>query len=46
MTHGSEACDQDTTKPMPQKIHAATTVSYLCVGTVSQFLPELCNHSQ
>ena len=36
-THGSESRGQETTKRTPQLKRAATTVSYLRVGTVSQY---------
>ena len=35
--HGSESRGQETTKRMPQLKCAATTVSYLRVGTVLQY---------
>ena len=38
-THGSESCDQETTKCMPTiKRHVATTVNYLYIGMVSQYV--------
>ena len=45
-THSSKSRDQEATKHTPQIKCVATTVSYLHVGTVMQYLPELCNLSQ
>ena len=43
--HSSEVPAKKTTNCTLQKTCIATTVSYLRVGPVSQFLPELCIHS-
>jgi len=44
-THGSEARSQETNSRMAQNSPAATSVSYLHVGTVLQFSSGLCNYS-
>jgi len=44
-TYGSEVCGHETNNCTAQKKCGANTVSYLRVGPVLQFLPELCNYS-